>query len=223
MTEIEKFSYSQLKTRHRAERDGYPFNLSLRVHRALSWLNRAEQSEDDDDARFIFFWISFNAAYANELNDHDTFGEQARFGKFIAKMCNLDSDNQLYETIWLDYSDHIRILLENKYVYQPFWDYHNALDPDFDWEEKFARAKQSTQSALAKMNTHRVLCNIFSRMYTLRNQLIHGGATWNSAVNREQLRDCCAILGKIVPTIIVVMMDHPKTLWGDPCYPVVED
>jgi hypothetical protein len=31
--------YERLKTRHRAERDAYPPNLSLRVHRALSWSN----------------------------------------------------------------------------------------------------------------------------------------------------------------------------------------
>jgi hypothetical protein len=35
--------YSELKTRQRAERANYPERLSLRVHRALSWLNLAEQ------------------------------------------------------------------------------------------------------------------------------------------------------------------------------------
>ncbi len=60
------------------------------------------------------------------------------------------------------------------------------------------------------------------RMYTLRNQLIHGGATWNSRVNRDQLRDCSAFLGKLVPYIIQLMMDNPNVLWGDACYPVVE-
>jgi hypothetical protein len=34
-------SYERLKTRQRAERHGHPPNLALRVHRALSWLNRA--------------------------------------------------------------------------------------------------------------------------------------------------------------------------------------
>mgnify|MGYP003610388203 FL=1 len=36
------------------------------MHRALSWLEKAEQS-DDLDSRFIFLWISFNAAYAKDL------------------------------------------------------------------------------------------------------------------------------------------------------------
>lgn len=55
-------SYERLKQRHRAERDGHHENLTLRVHRSLSWLNRAEQAEDLD-GQFIFLWIAFNAAY----------------------------------------------------------------------------------------------------------------------------------------------------------------
>lgn len=54
-------SYADLKARHRQVRDDHHPNLSLRVHRALSWLNRAEQSEDAD-GRFIFLWIAFNTA-----------------------------------------------------------------------------------------------------------------------------------------------------------------
>ena len=57
-------NYEELKERHRAEREGYPPNLSLRVHRALSWLDRAEQLAEDADGQFILLWIAFNAAYA---------------------------------------------------------------------------------------------------------------------------------------------------------------
>ena len=42
-----------LKARHRLERESWHINLGLRVHRALSWLDRAERC-DDDDGRFIF-------------------------------------------------------------------------------------------------------------------------------------------------------------------------
>jgi len=65
------------------------------------------------------------------------------------------------------------------------------------------------------------LITVFSSMYVLRNQLIHGGSTWNSSVNREQVRSSADILGKIVPQIITILMDHPNAEWGNPCYPVV--
>ena len=58
-----ELDYKSLKEDQRAEREDHPTNIALRVHRALSWLDRARQCEDED-GRFIFLWIAFNAAYA---------------------------------------------------------------------------------------------------------------------------------------------------------------
>lgn len=85
----------------------------------------------------------------------------------------------------------------------------------------FANGRKTAQQALANRNTAAVLGVLFNRIYTLRNQIMHGGATWNSSVNRDQLRDCANLLGKLVPVIILLMLDNPDTLWGDACYPVV--
>jgi hypothetical protein len=71
-------------------------------------------------------------------------------------------------------------------------------------------------------NTVRVLSILFDRLYVLRNQVLHGGATWNSSVNRNQVRDGARILGFLVPVFIDLMMDHPDEDWGAPHYPVVE-
>ena len=68
-------SFQELKQRHRQERDAQHSNLRLRVHRALSWLDRAEQA-DDLDGRFIFLWIAFNAAYATEIDASMRLSEQ---------------------------------------------------------------------------------------------------------------------------------------------------
>jgi hypothetical protein len=29
-------------------------------------------------------------------------------------------------------------------------------------------------------------------------------------------------MGKLVPLVIEIMLDHPEALWGDACYPVVD-
>lgn len=60
-------NYSALKDRQRAERDTHPVGLALRVHRAVSRLNRAERCTDDD-GRFIFLWIPFNSAYSQQFD-----------------------------------------------------------------------------------------------------------------------------------------------------------
>ena len=67
-----------------------------------------------------------------------------------------------------------------------------------------------------------ILSMLFDRLYVLRNQMMHGGATWNSAVNRDQLHDGAAILGSFLPVMIDLMMDAPDQDWGAPMYPVVE-
>ena len=82
--------------------------------------------------------------------------------------------------IWTEFSSSIRVLMDNKFVYQPFWDQHNGLAGAEDWQSKFERAKVAAHKALTIHSTATILSIVLSRMYTLRNQLIHGGATWNS-------------------------------------------
>ena len=212
--------FQELKQRHRQERDAQPPNLRLRVHRALSWLDRAEQAEDVD-GRFIFLWIAFNAAYATEIDERERLSEQETFKAFLQKLCTLDKTKRIDALVWQEFSGSIRVLLDNPYVFQSFWDHQSGKIDEATWKQRFASGKKAAQQALVSGNTPALLGVLFNRLYTLRNQLIHGSATWNGAVNRDQLRDCTNLLGKLVPLIIELMMDNPHSLWGDACYPVV--
>jgi hypothetical protein len=214
--------HAELKTRQRAERDGHPENLALRVHRALSWLDRAERSGDDLDARYIFLWIAFNAAYATEIDERYRPTEQGLFQDFIEKLLKLDVLGHISALVWQEFSGSIRMLLDNKFVFKDFWSLQTGVIEQEAFELRFAAAKHAARKALGAQDTGTVLSIALSRLYVLRNQLMHGGATWNSTVNREQLRDGGNLLGKLVPLIIELMMDNPKTLWGDACFPVVK-
>lgn len=213
--------YELLKQRHRSLRDGFPPNLNLRVHRALSWIKRAEMA-DDEDGQFIFLWIAFNAAYATEIDESLRLSEQATFRAFLEKICSLDKSKQIDGLVWQEFSGSIRILLDTPFVFQSFWDFQSGKINEAEWTSRFAQGKRAAQQALTSGNTPVLLGVIFNRLYTLRNQLIHGGATWNSSVNRKQLHDCNQLLGKLVPLIVALMLDNPNTLWGDACYPVIE-
>lgn len=210
--------FHTLKQRQRAERDTHPEGLALRVHRALSWLNRAEQCEDDD-GRFVFLWIAFNAAYANETGEI-RIREGSKFSQFLDRLVELDTQQHLSGVVWKKYPSSIRVLLDNRHVFQPFWDHQNGFEQSEDWEQQFNKAKSAAHRALASKATGTVLSIVFSRLYTLRNQILHGGATWNSSVNRDQLRDANAILGDVVPLVITIMMDNAQQHWGEACYPV---
>jgi hypothetical protein len=217
-------SYQALKERHRAERGAWHPNLSLRVHRALSWLDRAEQLglQNDADGQFILLWIAFNAAYATEIDERFRLSEQETFRAFLTKLVELDAGRKRFEAlVWEEFPKSIRVLLDNKFVFQDFWNFKNGSLPEEEWKRRFAGAKKAAKSALAARDTVTVLAVVLSRIYTLRNQLVHGGATWNGSVNREQMRDCVNLMGKLVPLVIETMMDNPGTLWGDACYPVV--
>jgi hypothetical protein len=218
---VNALQHAELKTRHRLVRDAEPVNLRLRIHRALSWLERAEQA-DDMDGRFIFLWIAFNAAYAQEIGDDNYLSEQAAFKAFLEKLCDLDTGKRIDALVWKEFSGSIRTLLDNPYVFDAFWQFQRGKITEADWKTRFAAGKRSAQLALASGKTPILLGVTFSRIYTLRNQLMHGGATWNGAVNREQIRDCVQLLSRLVPLVIELMMDNPRTLWGDAVYPVVE-
>lgn len=205
--------YQVLKARHRQERDTYPQALSLRVHRALSWLNKAEMC-DDHDSKYIFLWIAFNAAYAQDFEYKADFGERGLYQEFLAKIVSLDSGNKLSELVWSQYSSSIRLILDNEFILQSFWKFHSGLITEEQWKKERSQAKSVANKALSGGDTATVLSVVFSRLYTLRNQLIHGGATYNSSANRDQIRDCTALLENVIPTIIEIMMDGADELWG---------
>ncbi len=177
---------------------------------------------EDLDARFIFLWIAFNAAYADERDFQSIpAGERKTFADFFDKLVALDADRRIYGAIWQRFSGPIRMLMQNRFVFNPFWQHHNGIDGYDDWEVRFKASARSFALALQAGDTARVLSLVFDRLYVLRNQLVHGGSTWNSGINRAQVRDGAAILGFLMPVVIDIMMDNPDHSWGQPFYPVV--
>lgn len=197
-----------------------PERLGLRVHRALSWLERAEREPDDPDAAFIFYWIAFNAAYAQDRPRSLDWTERNHFADFFDTILSLDSGHMIYDAIWERFSDSIRVLLDNRFVFQPFWNHHAGRGYE-NWEHAFENSKRGVRRALAARDTSVILSTLFDRLYVLRIQLMHGGASWGSSVNRDQVRDGASILAFLVPLFVGLMMSHPDIDWGPPDYPVV--
>jgi hypothetical protein len=215
-------THTKLKARQRKERSTFPIGLSLRVHRSLSWLDRAEQCEDLD-GKFVFLWISFNAAYANEIVENYRLSEKKSFKNFIEKIVRLDTSQTLHNIIWNNYSGSIRVLLANPYVSAAFWEMQiGNLDKD-GFESQFKIDKERAFRALIRNDTVSVIICVLESIYMLRNQIFHGGATWNSSINRDQIRDASRIMQVIVPLVLTIMMDNSSELWGDAIFPVIEN
>lgn len=246
--------FDNLNQYYRQHRADFPESFRLRIHRSLSWLSRARSAADDHrrileehirsrhsslctdlqaglhkaasdlDIAFITQWIAFNAAYARDWETAVQSPERHNLRQFLCAVCRLDKQRTLYRLVWEEFSDSIRLLLDNRYVFQAFWDFQNGSIGEQEWLERFDAARKRARTALADQNTETVLFIIFDRLYTLRNQLVHGGATWNSSANRNQLRNGYAFLAACIPAILHIMMQHPDSPdWGQPLYPFVRE
>ena len=210
----------ELKARHREVRESQPKGLSVRIHRAISWLKRAEQETEDPAAAFIFLWISLNAAYAHEFSFEEK--EQALIRKFIDLLVEHDHENRLHALLFDQFTGPIRVLIDNKFVFEPFWRALREHDSSERWKQKFNERRELAMHALLGKRVDVLLRVILERLYVLRNQLMHGGATWSGGVNVQQLRDGVAILGTLVPIVIDLMIGMKDVELGQECYPYLQ-
>ena len=211
---------STLKAKHREIRARQPEPMAMRIHRAISWLARAEQEQADQDARFIFLWIALNAAYATEFGFEQSERDQTR--AFLGKLLSADSEQRLHAVVFQQFTGPIRALIENKFVFEPFWRAMREHDSSGHWESQFTAGKRLAMKAVMEKQTELVLAIVLDRLYVLRNQLIHGGATWNSGANRQQVRDGVAILAALVPVIVDLMMESHTVDFSAIAYPHIQ-
>mgnify|MGYP007112264769 CR=1 FL=1 len=157
----------------------------VRLHRAISWLARSEREHHDPDARFMFQWVALNAAYAREFGRGETERERAR--QFLDVLIGLDPARRLHGALFGQFTGPIRTLLDNRFVFEPFWTALREHDASNAWETAFAGSRKKALASIMQGDTATLLSVVFDRLYVLRNQLVHGGATWSSQVNRAQV------------------------------------
>ena len=195
-----------------------PESLTIRIHRAISWLKSAEKQEGNLDMKFISLWVSFNSCYAVDINGLNSKPEKAKLREFTSSLVHFDR-TRLYNLFWEKFSGPVKVLIENKFVFEKFWEFTRGESDDY--EIAFNKSITQATNCLSKQNIEGLLEVVIERLYTLRNQLIHGGATYNSKLNRSQLRDACNIMQLLVPIIIDIMLENGEHNWGEIAYPVI--
>ena len=185
--------------------------FTLRIRRALSWMECAAGCKDNPDARFIFFWIAFNALYGQQhlVNPEDK--ERDIIHSYIEKVVDIDPLG-FYGEIRSEFTDgEISALVENIYVLAPFWASGN-------WKKALEADSQRVDKALVWGNARQLLVVLFDRLYVLRNQLVHGGATWSGTLNRDQVIAGERFIAFLVPRMVDLMLSKPEGDWGTPYY-----
>ncbi len=86
--------------------------------------------------------------YAQEIPSGVHLSQQESFHHFCTS-CTRDSDKQLDTLVWNTFSGPIRVLLDNRYVFESFWDFHRGELDEAQWQERFARGAPTACSNLA--------------------------------------------------------------------------
>lgn len=201
-----------------------------RMRRAKAWHTRSSQKGTESIERFIFLWISFNAAYGNEKS-LNRFGkkpyEKGAFGIFLEKVIRQDT-GELKEIFEEDYLESVKTFLENPCIFDEFWSsINNQPEKLYVWKDKHEKENRELMDAWKNKDLKKFLPKVFWRLYELRNQIFHGGTTHPYGVGVRQIQHGTAIMRFLVPKIIGIMCvyikNHPDSnYWGEVHYPSIE-
>ena len=210
---------------YRGDEDRY---RNLRLRRSVSWLRRAEEfyysGLPDPDMAFTCYWIAFNALYAKDPYK-SKHSERKAFKEFFKTVIGSDNEckRAILDEIQGNLSEPIKVLLDNEYAFEPFWKHHNGVSKANNWKDTFDKDKREVNKDLRKQNVVGVLSVVFYGLYVVRNQIVHGNATWNGGRNYDQLRDAANIMALIVPELITSVMNNQEMKLGRPYYTLPRD
>lgn len=219
-----EITYEKLLVKLNTVSGGFSNAFATKMRRAVSWVGGTEMCKiDNNDAKFIFFWIAFNAMYSDKEQIGKLPAEKRLHRKFFRKIHAADKRRRIYNAIRETYKKNFSDMIENQYLYDGFWKYINGERKEEVWKQDFENSKALFYRNRENKNIVKTLQNIFDRLYVLRNQLIHGGSTWQSKVNSTQVRDCSKALRILMPTMVDIMMDAPEKDWGESYYPSLDE
>lgn len=204
-----------------ADQPSYFDDFTTRVRRAKSWLKCADREHEsgDLDVAFILYWVAFNAAFAT--NDSEQPNTANEFRRCFTKIRRLDGRHHIFKAVRDRSPGSVGRVLENHYLFKKYWDFVNEKPGNDDWKKCFDQEREEADEALEKpseANTNKILPILFERLYTLRNQIVHGGATWRSRYNRSSVEHGVPIMAFLVPLFIRIIEQNPGVKWGTPYY-----
>ena len=206
------------KQRLLATQPGHPTHV--RFHRACSWLELAQQldPESDLDQILIFQWIAFNALYGQwDAKRREPLPDRECWQKFLRRLLALDESQHIASLLRAN-RGLVLAIVENAYLNRFFW--------QAPCTEKAGPTMRKGRKRVAGWYDRRqwesVLQEVVDRVYLLRCQLTHGAATFGSRLNRKALKHCTTMMAKLVPTFLLVWIDHGADEdWKPMCYPPV--
>jgi len=195
-------------------------DLRVRVHRACRAIDHAELIDGDgkDPARadtgLILRWVALNALYARwDGNAGAPLRDRIALDRFTSQVAKLDTEGRIRSALTMIRAD-VESLLENPFLIARFWaaDEWENVRPQRGRMRKFDEELSEDRIAAA-------LQRVLTVVYFLRCQIIHGGATIGSSLNRQAVEPAGRALALLVTQLTALVVEHgPKIDWGELCY-----
>ena len=190
---------------------------TVRCYRCTSWFKKAadciKSDPGDLDAAFVFYWIAFNALYGQptDLKKQDERqGDWNDILKFLGLMTKYG--RVFIEPVLRKAKEDGQKIQDNQFLCKQCW---------VRWNEKKLFSKEQRLSELCQERSRDDLCDLFHRLYVLRNQIFHGCSSDRSAKNRESIAPAVIIMRALVPVFreIVRHYGHREDFMRTLSYP----
>ena len=205
----------ELMGRHRAIwKYGVPYEeqrwgeIGIRTNRAIISLERAA-GERNADTAYIHCWVAFNSGYGKNV-DIETTDERTRFGDFFNRLIAVDQPGIIYHGVYDKFSEAVNFLLNNKYLFVPYWESLEGKIGKREWQGLFEKSRREISEAYVRHDLSLILAVLFGRLHLLHNQLKLGGSKWGSYKNQRSVRHGSEILTFSVPLCLTLMMENPE-------------
>lgn len=206
------------------------YHFRVRMRRADAWSKRAvsEREAGDLDVAFILYWVAFNAAFATDVSPDfasEAVGTREEIRVYFETLLDSDDSRAIEGAIRAN-AGRVRALVANRYLYEPYWHFLNGKSRNARWKNRFDTETECVRRALSRTDggadaeraTATVLDIVFQRLKTLRNQLVHGGATWAGDRNRDSVGHGAHLMAALVPVFVEITRRNPGVDWGRPYY-----
>ncbi len=193
--------------------------LHVRLTRCLSWLEHVDETElegrESADSRLVFGWIALNALYGQwDLEQQRHADNSKSLRDFIGVICRADSSGEI-DRVFVRSRELIRTIGRDEGLTREWW-----MTPSPDVPSGKHADGDHILDWYGQGHSSRALHRLLDRIYVARCQLVHGGSTCGSALNRGAVDSCADLLVPLVLAIAsVIIRDCADESWPSPCYP----
>lgn len=175
------------------------------------WLNEASSGGVEPTSKFLYYWIAFDSLMDDCISlEKKAACFRTRLRGFLRYVTNIDSESHLEASLWKSYSNTIRILLDSRYTFKPYWDYQNGKISKENWVLALNRNNRIALKALEHRDIATLIFVIFERIYTLRNQLLHSAFCPNDACIYNDMRGATLIMSELIPVFLELLSSNLK-------------